>query len=72
MSKPPHSRMDPESGIPAGWATVRPRGADRATVWRAGQGAGALAALCMLAAEAEAAGFRQGKSGAGIVSLQRW
>ena len=41
---------------PAGWATVRPRFGGRATVWRAGRGAGALAALFMLAAETDAAG----------------
>jgi len=53
-TKPSHSRMGPTLGS-AGWATVRLRSGDRATVWRAGQGAGALAALCMLAAETVAA-----------------
>ena len=51
MDVPSQSRMGParEAG-PAGWATVR------VTVWRAGRGAGTLAALCMLAAGTEAAG----------------
>ncbi len=41
---------------PATWIG-RPAGPpSRATVWRAGQGAGTLAALCMLAAGTEAAG----------------
>ena len=57
MDEPSRSRMSPDPEGPAGWATVRPvRG--RATVWRAGQGAGALAALCMLAAETDAADFQ--------------
>ena len=52
MDVPSHSRMVPAQNLgPAGWATVR------ATEWRAGRGAGALAALCMLAAGTGAAGW---------------
>jgi len=40
---------------PVGWATVMP-GMGRTTVWRAGQRADALAALFMLATEAQVAG----------------
>ena len=50
MDVPPCSRM-----VPAEWIG-RPAGPpSRATVWRAGQGAGTLAALCMLAAGTGAA-----------------
>ena len=51
MDVPSRSRMGPASG------SGRPAGPpSRATVWRAGRGAGTLAALCMLAAGTGAAG----------------
>ena len=62
MDVPSRSRMVQPGIGPAGGATVRPeavRRRDRATVWRAGRGAGTLAALCMLAAGTEAAAKRQ-------------
>jgi hypothetical protein len=51
MSVPPRSRMVPAQGL------GRPAGPpSRATVWRTGRGAGALAVLCTLATETEVAG----------------
>jgi hypothetical protein len=50
MNVPPCSRM-----VPAAWIGQPAGPPSRATVWRAGQGAGTLAALCMPAAGTGAA-----------------